>query len=271
MAIEVGHVDKVGSPPRGRGRPATAYSSLSCIGLTPARAGTALPWRMMRPCRWAHPRAGGDGTVADSSLRRVSGSPPRGRGRRRGRLADPEAMGLTPARAGTAPALQRRSGCCRAHPRAGGDGSDRVLLILRARGSPPRGRGRQSSTVPSGSGPGSPPRGRGRQSSTVPSGSGPGSPPRGRGRLEPQGSDGEAVGLTPARAGTAFFRCSPGGSCRAHPRAGGDGSDFVQRLGISFSSPPRGRGRLVPARVDDPETGLTPARAGTARPAAQEA
>ena len=70
-----------GRPPRGRGRRQRSCYPRSCMGKTPARAGTA---RRGPPRAWSwreDPRAGGDGVsmYAMSSWR--VGRPPRGRGR----------------------------------------------------------------------------------------------------------------------------------------------------------------------------------------------
>ncbi len=155
-----------GSPPRGRGR-LTAGCALCAPGPTLSRA---------------HPRAGGDGGdgpkqplvegltparagTARTAVTACTGSPPRGRGRPGGDPCEPVTR-AHPRAGGDGTWLpgpdDRQDG--RAHPRAGGDGTGGYFRAASPpRGSPPRGRGRQSSTVPSGSGPGSPPRGRGRR------------------------------------------------------------------------------------------------------------
>ena len=193
-----------GSPPRGRGRPGPDGDRRHRPGLTPARAGTAGVGGP-HPClHRAHPRAGGDGSGVRASESRESGSPPRGRGRLICRIARSAASGLTPARAGTAPTVAGPPRSTRAHPRAGGDGAERI-----ARNA----------------------------------GDG-GSPPRGRGRLVSPHRWPHSQGLTPARAGTAPLRPGDHQRSRAHPRAGGDGPADGGTSELQEGSPPRGRGRL---------------------------
>ena len=89
-----------GSSPRGRGkRGMTGATSLS-PGLIPARAGKTD--RRCEPARqgWAHPRAGGENTARASTLVRMIGSSPRGRGKRKCFLHVLGVRGLIPARAG---------------------------------------------------------------------------------------------------------------------------------------------------------------------------
>ena len=135
-------------------------------------------------------------------------------------------MGLTPARAGTARARPGHDLTPRAHPRAGGDGQSLAKFGLGFEGSPPRGRG----------------------------------------RLGDRHVHVDVGGLTPARAGTAGLRSSGSRKTGAHPRAGGDGRTPHGELQRRRGSPPRGRGRRgrEVRRMGGP--GLTPARAGTARP-----
>ena len=86
-----------GSSPRGRGKPQVNAHPPIRGGLIPARAGkTRSPggpeWR--RP---AHPRAGGENSLAAGARGRVRGSSPRGRGKQI-REGDAEAgRGLIPA------------------------------------------------------------------------------------------------------------------------------------------------------------------------------
>ena len=238
-----------GSPPRGRGRrlPGSGHSTLR--RLTPARAGTARSPSGRGSSPRAHPRAGGDGLQRDATLGRREGSPPRGRGRRRAPGGRRWLGGLTPARAGTARAFPPKSTVNRAHPRAGGDGSDQLPASGYAQGSPPRGRGRRYRPDIPGSGAGLTPARAG-----TATGSGSGRPPR---RAHPRaGGDGRRrtspalppPGLTPARAGTAGAGDRPCRGSRAHPRAGGDGAPATTSLSSAAGSPPRGRGRRCRGR-----------------------
>ncbi len=216
------------TPARARGGRHRAVASIPADhGLTPARAGTATARTWTWVCKWAHPRAGGDGT----------------RGRWPGRRS---MAGLTPARAGTATGRPGR-GCAGLTPARAGTAAG-----LTGPGSPPRGRGRCKipacvaghliGLTPARAGTarephfrvpcrGSPPRGRGRSRVGVVQGDGGAHPRAGGDGLRPAAVLVEVeYGLTPARAGTA-------GRSRAPPRMRG--------------SPPRGRGRRRPRTRSD--------------------
>ena len=135
-----------GSPPRARGHPARRRRRRREGGLTPACAGTSG-----RPARgaagWrAHPRVRGD--VSENPWRRhlQKGSPPRARGRRRCLGQRPAPPGLTPACAGTSHSGWWTGSAARAHPRVRGDVSPPDRHTVKLQGSPPRARGRRSST-----------------------------------------------------------------------------------------------------------------------------
>ena len=195
---------EAGSPPRGRGRRYASGGNSTQDGLTPARAGTAGRPRGASPARRAHPRAGGDGELV--SIREIQkyGSPPRGRGRLVITATFPLRFGLTPARAGTAACLERRSTERGAHPRAGGDGVAGGELDPRPMGLTPA----RAGTAPCRSTAPSPrwahPRAGGDGIATpLMCGALAGSPPRGRGRHALDSGVSNPHGLTPARAGTA--------------------------------------------------------------------
>ncbi len=193
------------------------------------------------------------------------GSPPRGRGRRNlpKRLHHPE--GLTPARAGTARCARLELDTGGAHPRAGGDGIYRGPADSRAWGSPPRGRGRRRlRPLRRPVGGLTPARAGTAESRLMRRVILAGSPPRGRGRHRQAVGRGPLAGLTPARAGTATAARRHGGRWWAHPRAGGDGQGVSLAEAQGMGSPPRGRGRPEGRIGNEPTSGLTPARAGTA-------
>ena len=133
---------KLGSPPRGRGRPVIRGLLIQGVGLTPAWAGTAISSAPDRACSRAHPRVGGDGSASFGAPAAREGSPPRGRGRLRVVVLLAGRPGLTPAWAGTATWRSSATARTRAHPRVGGDGGLRPWPTCRGVGSPPRGRGR---------------------------------------------------------------------------------------------------------------------------------
>ncbi len=255
----------LGSPPRGRGRLALVRLPGIERGLTPAWAGTAIPWCNVASACGAHPRMGGDGTGRPTGTKAGVGSPPHGRGRRRTPHGHQGRSGLTPAWAGTARRPGRAARRRRAHPRVGGDGNPRQVAMCWATGSPPRGRGRPRHRRQAGAAAGLTPAWAGTAGNRgVPTGPPGGSPPRGRGRRAVERGDLPEGGLTPAWAGTSGRWPAPSSTARAHPRVGGDGV-LTPFAGIgSEGSPPRGRGR--PQGVDGgrADAGLTPAWAGTA-------
>ena len=165
----------------------------------------------------------GDVSDAGTSLKSMLGSPPRARGRRDGNETVGHAKGLTPACAGTSPGRSSRRSptgltpacagtsipaaprtCPRwAHPRVRGDVRRAASSVSAARGSPPRARGR---------------------------------------RLRVSRLD-RLQGLTPACAGTSWYKHT--------------GSD------VGGGSPPRARGRPMLGQGRALKDGLTPACAGT--------
>ena len=110
-----------GSSPRGRGKLRLDSVARGPAGLIPARAGkTADEMRITLPTQ-AHPRAGGENTPPTGALVCVTGSSPRGRGKRRPRRARTWCWRLIPARAGKTLCVVHDSSGTGAHPRAGGE------------------------------------------------------------------------------------------------------------------------------------------------------
>ena len=95
-----------GSSPRGRGKQRPPANNLTAGGLIPARAG--------KTHRRAERRA------------RTGGSSPRGRGKRPGQHAARAPDGLIPARAGKTLSPQSQLNPTWAHPRAGGENSEKL-------------------------------------------------------------------------------------------------------------------------------------------------
>jgi len=153
-----------GSSPRGRGKRRMVLTTGWPVRLIPARAGKTITRTSSRSRRRAHPRAGGEnGTLAVQDLS-ATGSSPRGRGKRGGKVGLPLGARLIPARAGKTtdrrrgksqqPAHPRAGGKTKpklwsasstgAHPRAGGENSGDWWTIPIGRVSSPRGRGKLS-------------------------------------------------------------------------------------------------------------------------------
>ena len=90
----------------------------------------------------------------------------------------------------------------------------------------------------------------------------PGSSPRGRGKLAQPHSICDLPGLIPARAGKTFRVPLGFASRAAHPRAGGENHDVCRANVLGRGSSPRGRGKQELPRLQAPQPGLIPARAG---------
>ena len=217
---------KSGTPPRGRGRPLQGPGLSQSVRNTPARAGTtSVQWSRTRR-RGEHPRAGGDDRSRILARIGLSGTPPRGRGRRVGGGHDLSRDRNTPARAGTTRISGEAGRATEEHPRAGGDDDlERSALLPRQ-----------------------------------------GTPPRGRGRLETGCLAERGWGNTPARAGTTACLPERSRRCREHPRAGGDDRLRPYQRPAVAGTPPRGRGRRLVGGHPPPGAGNTPARAGTTIP-----
>ena len=171
-----------GSSPRGRGKRGGRVPRRRPCGLIPARAGKTAAYSLLVRRSAAHPRAGGENSRIACASSTVSGSSPRGRGKRGQDGREAHASGLIPARAGKTHLEGVGGAGAAAHPRAGGENLDGVGGWVADAGSSPRGRGKPCRT----------------------------------------GSIRRCLGLIPARAGkTAASTCRPLRRT-AHPRAGGE-------------------------------------------------
>ena len=102
---------RVGSSPRGRGKPDWRRRRLVGAGLIPARAGKTNTSPPTETFSRAHPRAGGENTVVYLLIPSLPGSSPRGRGKPDLEGLATKAEGLIPARAGkTAVGFRRKRG-----------------------------------------------------------------------------------------------------------------------------------------------------------------
>ena len=131
-----------GSSPRGRGKRDPRRNRRRPARLIPAWAGKT--WRLFgRGGRIAaHPRVGGENSGCRGVQGVLSGSSPRGRGKRRthGPLHGPAR--LIPAWAGKTTSALTCVSARRAHPRVGGENSILSPALERSAGSSPRGRGK---------------------------------------------------------------------------------------------------------------------------------
>ena len=132
-----------GSPPRVRGK--RNYGELidGELGITPACAGKTHPaWRHRRR-PWDHPRVCGENSSSPNHRLKLSGSPPRVRGKRSHLNPYRRESGITPACAGK---TTRRCSCscrCWDHPRVCGENIFVIVGAAVALGSPPRVRGKR--------------------------------------------------------------------------------------------------------------------------------
>ena len=132
-----------GSSPRGRGKQRRRLGHHARRRLIPAWAGkTTSPPGTSRP-KAAHPHVGGENAPETSDKDVVTGSSPRGRGKRTGAIAPVPLVGLIPAWAGKTARCDGASSPNAAHPRVGGENQRQGNRIVRPRGSSPRGRGKR--------------------------------------------------------------------------------------------------------------------------------
>ena len=191
-----------GSSPRGRGKRIIVHSPTNTLRLIPAWAGKTRRSPRADPPSGAHPRVGGENSAFSFQADAAWGSSPRGRGKPRSDLTRYHGPRLIPAWAGKTSSSRSAGPDASAHPRVGGENSDRAVPEGPERGSSPRGRGkpRSRSATPWGS-PAHPRVGGenllfGRQVTRIA-----GSSPRGRGKQARHGLHARQRGLIPAWAG----------------------------------------------------------------------
>ena len=117
---------KQGSPPRGRGKAAAAASRNAAHRITPAWAGKRCGKVPMWRSPWDHPRVGGEKLMGDNDEKRKLGSPPRGRGKDIGVIADGATAGITPAWAGKRDRARGAGLPAQDHPRVGGEKTKKI-------------------------------------------------------------------------------------------------------------------------------------------------
>ena len=165
----------------------------------------------------------------------------------------------------------------------GGEKMPEILDILRGKGSPPRGRGKELLRRGVEEGVGITPAWAGKSPQTITAKSSSrdhprvggekklirktlltmlGSPPRGRGKGLCGPLENCAVGITPAWAGKRSLLTTPGRFPWDHPRVGGEKSHAPPAWETNMGSPPRGRGKVMGTVVIGRVEGITPAWAG---------
>ena len=279
-------MEGVGSSPRGRGKHLRVSSPYREQGLIPAWAGETAPHRRACAVAGAHPRVGGGNRPGRAAGCIRWGSSPRGRGKQvEQQLADAVA-GLIPAWAGETCGWALRQPIVWAHPRVGGGNWRGGSLFGLARGSSPRGRGKQPrhrrpvqhrGLIPAWAGETTnkpallwparahPRVGGGNYSSLNRRAVIPGSSPRGRGKPPDHAGAWRGLGLIPAWAGETPLSIASRRLFRAHPRVGGGNFAHGWMRRAAEGSSPRGRGKPQLPRLVVQGRGLIPAWAGETR------
>ena len=132
----------LGSPPRMRGKAPLLSKAPSECGITPAYAGKSDYRCVTAQAYWDHPRVCGEKSAHASWYPKVSGSPPRMRGKVSHVLFCEHRRKITPAYAGKRSLPSTLVSSSRDHPRVCGEKSSYRLKALPAAGSPPRMRGK---------------------------------------------------------------------------------------------------------------------------------
>ena len=134
--------DKVGSPPRMRGKEVQCPSHLSAKGITPAYAGKRSATTAMQQISWDHPRVCGEKETDERWHQTVTGSPPRMRGKACAPVLECQYRRITPAYAGKSGLVTPHVPERKDHPRVCGEKPDKYGIGSYLTGSPPRMRGK---------------------------------------------------------------------------------------------------------------------------------
>ena len=193
--------------------------------ITPALAGKSYVFGPFRPGSWDHPRVGGEKQIGGDNGLDKQGSPPRGRGKVDSLSRQLTGSGITPAWAGKSKEPLKICEKQEDHPRVGGEKLDLLAVVFSALGSPPRGRGKESSF---------------------------------RG-CRP------CLWITPAWAGKSESSSAIVERRGDHPRVGGEKLERAQHARAVQGSPPRGRGKALLVVIRYSREGITPAWAGKSR------
>ena len=131
-----------GSPPRRRGKDIIVHPRCVNFRITPAQAGKSFIFKRFFERLKDHPRAGGEKLARTFGYSKAKGSPPRRRGK--DIIVHPRCVNfrITPAQAGKSFIFKRFFERLKDHPRAGGEKLARTFGYSKAKGSPPRRRGK---------------------------------------------------------------------------------------------------------------------------------
>ena len=218
-------IASVGSPPRMRGKGPRWCPGRIGTRITPAYAGKSGRLQVWHLYQQDHPRVCGEKGLDGSSVKTISGSPPRMRGKASPRAALPAASGITPAYAGKSSPSSGSAGRRGDHPRVCGEKQYEPRAQQGHLGSPPRMRGKAGLL---------------RRSLFAPR-------------------------ITPAHAGKRGRRDRSSRPGRDHPRACGEKNSNHNKRTFFNGSPPRMRGKVTRPPGFPGGLGITPAHAGKSR------
>ena len=147
LVVKLPPLTKRGSPPRMRGKVCKNCTSFLHFRITPAYAGKSLSPSNRLARQMDHPRVCGEKPEASSSTLRVTGSPPRMRGKANQIIGTLQQKGITPAYAGKSCCLSRKACPAWDHPRVCGEKFTSADVARSSIGSPPRMRGKETAPV----------------------------------------------------------------------------------------------------------------------------
>ena len=197
----------MGSPPRGRGKVPVPVFLAFFPGITPAWAGKSSWTKAISTRTLDHPRVGGEKISMSSTVFFWQGSPPHGRGKDAEFVVTVAGGGITPAWAGKS---RTSTGSCHFwedHPRMGGEKPVAMHSLTTKAGSPPRRRGKA---------------------------------------CRPN-TQTYSERITPAWAGKRLAPAPTGFKSQDHPRVGGEKARTLIVQDEPQGSPPRRRGKGLPA------------------------
>ena len=223
--IVIRRCDGRGSPPRARGKDRSGAVRAVVPGITPACAGKSPIHPVHTRLSRDHPRVRGEKHAGVLGGFLGSGSPPRARGKGRGRAGRGGHGGITPACAGKRQMLHQWPCSSWDHPRVRGEKSIMDCFSNASTGSPPRARGKVQL---------------GRTKRNI-------------------------IGITPACAGKSPPRETDNACFRDHPRVRGEKRISLTAHRSVLGSPPRARGKAPEITSTVRSPGITPACAGKRR------
>ena len=212
----------IGSPPRMRGKLASALSTLETDRITPAHAGKTNMSLPIPAVFKDHPRACGENGLETSVKAATIGSPPRMRGKRTGNKRQGSHDRITPAHAGKTLTAPPQEHSAKDHPRACGENFIDVETDFHETGSPPRMRG----------------------------------------KLKYYGTGCGQQRITPAHAGKTLVEKTALAAEKDHPRACGENFRGGRSMCWEEGSPPRMRGKQLEHAYAISDPRITPAHAG---------